>query len=634
MATGTLTNSSIKDRYKSLLKLSGTANDVLAADASAKYVEDGDGNDSALSLSTNRVGIGTNTPDYLLDVENASGHSRIRIHAGTDSSAQLLLQNNAQIWNINCQTSDKFAIYDDTADTERLVILTDGKVGIGTNAPDQLLHLESSTPMIVLEDSDGHSSNDEAWIHHQKSGAAGTYLSSIKFDRNGVTSGFMQFLVNNGSPLTAMTILHDGRVGIGTDDPDDELHVAAIGDQASSIFIDGGSGQNAALKFGDGGSTTGYALLHDASGHGSGDDALTFSKGDGTEIMCMTNGANVGIGTTTPTANSALHVYQSYTQSASSTSKATTTGEQYGLYTSTTYGYSGGTQGGLKQGLRVNCSTSHTSNTISDCIGALSLATASGNGGTTTDLMAAYLRTDTASGSTATNAYACYLGASVNSGTITNRYGLYSADTAATNYFAGDVGIGIAAPTSELHVKSLSGSDCFIKVDTADGDGSATADAGISFCEQGAMNFMMYNDGSYAADDGRLYVVDRDSNNGVYLVEDATSWTSNSDERMKENLVELTSATTNLNTLRCVNYNNKNGSTKSKAKKRIGLIAQDVYKVYPEVVTGKPEDNYQWDESANNKNVGAMGINYQELVPVLVKAIQELSEKVTVLENK
>ena len=92
MATGTLTNSSIKDRYKSLLKLSGTANDVLAADASAKVVEDGDGNDSALALSTNRVGIGTTTPDYLLDVENASGHSKVRILAGTNSSAQLLLQ--------------------------------------------------------------------------------------------------------------------------------------------------------------------------------------------------------------------------------------------------------------------------------------------------------------------------------------------------------------------------------------------------------------------------------------------------------------------------------------------------------------------------------------------------------------
>jgi len=66
MATGTLTSTTIAARYKSLLKLTGTANDVLAADASAKIVEDGDGNDSVLSLSTTRVGIGNTAPTALL----------------------------------------------------------------------------------------------------------------------------------------------------------------------------------------------------------------------------------------------------------------------------------------------------------------------------------------------------------------------------------------------------------------------------------------------------------------------------------------------------------------------------------------------------------------------------------------
>ena len=68
MATGTLTGSTVAARYKSLLKLTGTANDVLGADASAKYIEDGLGTDTALSLSTNRVGIGTASPNYELEV--------------------------------------------------------------------------------------------------------------------------------------------------------------------------------------------------------------------------------------------------------------------------------------------------------------------------------------------------------------------------------------------------------------------------------------------------------------------------------------------------------------------------------------------------------------------------------------
>ena len=125
------------------------------------------------------------------------------------------------------------------------MVLKGANVGIGTTSPDQLLHLESATPMIVLEDSDGHSSNDEAWIHHQKSGAAGTYLSSIKFDRNGGTSGYMQFLVNNGSPLTAMTILHDGNVGIGASSPTSKLMIEdtsnpdGTGDDAGTVIIRG-----------------------------------------------------------------------------------------------------------------------------------------------------------------------------------------------------------------------------------------------------------------------------------------------------------------------------------------------------------------------------------------------------------
>ena len=93
--------------------------------------------------ANSRVGIGTSSPDYLLDVENASGHSKVRIHAGDDSSAQLLLENDQQIWNINCQTSDKFAIYDDTDDTERLVIDTNGKIGIGDSAPNAMLTINA-----------------------------------------------------------------------------------------------------------------------------------------------------------------------------------------------------------------------------------------------------------------------------------------------------------------------------------------------------------------------------------------------------------------------------------------------------------------------------------------------------------
>ena len=95
MATGTLEGTTIAARYKSLLKLTGTANDVLESAGSEKYVEDGDGNNSVLSLSTGRVGIGTTAPATVLDIRgtvnfgvNSTGYD---IHIFGDSGGGYVL---------------------------------------------------------------------------------------------------------------------------------------------------------------------------------------------------------------------------------------------------------------------------------------------------------------------------------------------------------------------------------------------------------------------------------------------------------------------------------------------------------------------------------------------------------------
>jgi len=59
------------------------------------------------------VGIGTDNPGYQLDIQNTD-HAVMRILAGTDKSASLRLKNNAQDWDVNCQTVDHFAVYDQT----------------------------------------------------------------------------------------------------------------------------------------------------------------------------------------------------------------------------------------------------------------------------------------------------------------------------------------------------------------------------------------------------------------------------------------------------------------------------------------------------------------------------------------
>jgi len=110
---------------------------------------------------------------------------------------------------------------------------------------------------------------------------------------------------------------------------------------------------------------------------------------------------------------------------------------------------------------------------------------------------------------------------------------------------------------------------------------------------------------------------------GVYLANGATSWTANSDERLKDINKTIDNALEKLMTLRAVNFSWKVDATK---KENLGLIAQDVQKVFPQVI-----DKTKLPSSPNKEqedNTEYLGVRYQDLVPVLIKAIQELNDKI------
>ena len=84
-----LTDTTIASTYKQLLKLTSEG---VSADASAKYVEDGLGTDTALSLSTTRVGIGTASPDHTLHLTTSDTDVAMFASTATGTTgAQLLL---------------------------------------------------------------------------------------------------------------------------------------------------------------------------------------------------------------------------------------------------------------------------------------------------------------------------------------------------------------------------------------------------------------------------------------------------------------------------------------------------------------------------------------------------------------
>jgi hypothetical protein len=115
---------------------------------------------------------------------------------------------------------------------------------------------------------------------------------------------------------------------------------------------------------------------------------------------------------------------------------------------------------------------------------------------------------------------------------------------------------------------------------------------------------------------------------GVKLERNATSWISNSDERLKNINGTIENAIDKINTLRAINFSWKTDETN---KEVLGLIAQDVEKVFPQVVNksklAKSIDNDNEDETEY------LGVRYTELIPVLVAAIQELQAQINELKN-
>ena len=92
--------------------------------------------------------------------------------------------------------------------------------------------------------------------------------------------------------------------------------------------------------------------------------------------------------------------------------------------------------------------------------------------------------------------------------------------------------------------------------------------------------------------------------------------TISSDARLKSNIVALGPTLISLLQLEAKSYTMKNDVEQ---KQKIGLLAQEVQKVFPELVS---EDNN-----------GMLAVNYQALVPVLINALKEQENNYNELEK-
>jgi hypothetical protein len=155
-------------------------------------------------------------------------------------------------------------------------------------------------------------------------------------------------------------------------------------------------------------------------------------------------------------------------------------------------------------------------------------------------------------------------------------------------------------------------------------DGIATSDEALRITATGNTGIGVSNPGDKLSVAGIL----SPSSDNTYTLGTSTNrwsaiWATNgviqtSDARLKTNIDPLEYGTIQLMQLKPVSYHWK---TDPNGRRQVGMIAQETRRVIPEVVTG-------------NEKKGYLGMNYAELVPVLINTLHEQQQRLAKLEKE
>ena len=604
MITGTLPDANIPDN----ITITGAQTGITSVGTLTSFASTGiDDNADALAItidSSEKVGIGI-APNRRLTVYSASTSD---INIKNTSADFLIQQAGHNTFLVNSSTSGYLDLSTNNGNSS-MRMLANGNVGIGETVPNAVLHITraGNSNADALNEVDDRSA---VKIQYRADGEGAMYIGSL-----GGGDGYIQGADDDGDVAYDISINpYGGNVGIGVSSPTELLHIKNPSNSWNEY---------AKIRIGTESSDLYACEIGFHRGTDSNDDRGFFidGAGNGAQHLKVLSTGNVGIGQTAP--DSPLMVENDQ-------SRTSQTGTTFGL---------------------VHLDAGQAT----DDLTTITLAESSGK-----PLTIIGAKTDTGAGSS------LFFGTS-------NNYNNGITQTGMTINPSGNVGIGIAAPATTLHVDATSSGEV-MRLTYAEGtvgqilayatssgglitiaDSGSTADVVLDgrdnadsyFNSGGSTLFgktsssatvagttigttsagITSSNSSLATNTYHVYRTGATSpgykfyvNFGGQIYSTETSISALSDIRLKENIVDLETGLSEVMALKPRRFDWKEGDNKNVT----GFIAQEVETVLPDLI-----GDFKHNEIDDCKSL-KMG----DMLPTLVKAIQELSDKLDTANAK
>ena len=277
------------------------------------------GNGTTMTIKSEGVGIGTTGPNQKIEILDTS-NALMRYAYGASAFGEFGRRSTGRHhWDsfengADMVISTHTGTYDGTTD-ERIRIKAAGNVGIGTDDPQEKLHVSGNIELNSASNSTGDPADmDKIIFRKEHASSAGTFytLGEIRSFTTGGYSGGLDFYTGKSTgggsyaSTRAMTIDDEQQIGIGTNAPAYKVDIANMVDPVLRIKSDAGgdpkiifdaaaTNRSGMIKFYDNGSTTGGFIDYLHNG-----DKMNFGAGSSTGVTFTVGDGKVGIGTTLP----------------------------------------------------------------------------------------------------------------------------------------------------------------------------------------------------------------------------------------------------------------------------------------------------------------------------------------------